>query len=361
MERTHAEKSTTGRLRRHLASLFNVREGRASFEEIRRRFVNGSRLDGPHLCILIVAMLIASIGLNTNSTEAIVGAMLICPLMGSVLAISYSVATLDRHTLGDALLGLAIQVAFCLATSTLYFVLTPLSYETNELLTNSTPTVWDVLIALAGGFAGGLGNSRNQEPTTLIAGVAVATALMPPLCAVGYYLSIRNIVQALSAFYEFALNVVFIAFAAEIVLLALRIPLCPAAAARADSERSVKRIRRTLIIATALFAVPCIFMTADMVRQAAATNDAATVSSMDTYETQLTAQELQAACPAVTEYHVGTEFVSGGDAPSQQVVATVEADRALTTGERQQIKNLIEIHVPQVKSINFIDGTDSES
>lgn len=112
MERTHAEKSTTGRLRRHLASLFNVREGRASFEEIRRRFVNGSRLDGPHLCILIVAMLIASIGLNTNSTEAIVGAMLICPLMGSVLAISYSVATLDRHTLGDALLGLAIQVAF---------------------------------------------------------------------------------------------------------------------------------------------------------------------------------------------------------------------------------------------------------
>ena len=184
---------------------------------------------------------------------------------------------------------------------------------------------------------------------------------MPPLCAVGYCLSIRNIVQALSAFYEFALNVVFIAFAAEIVLLALRIPLCPAAAARADSERSAKRIRRTLIIATALFAVPCIFMTADMVRQAAATNDAATVSSMDTYETQLTAQELQAVCPAVTEYRVGTEFVSGGDTPSQQVAATVEADRALTTGEKQQIKNLIEIHVPQVKSINFIDGTDSES
>jgi len=96
------KRSGMGAVRRAFKSLFNVREGRASYETIRKRFVNGSRLDGMHLCILIIAMLIASIGLNTDSTECIVGAMLICPLMGSVLAISYSVATVDRHLMRDA-------------------------------------------------------------------------------------------------------------------------------------------------------------------------------------------------------------------------------------------------------------------
>lgn len=188
-------------LARALSSVFNLRAGRASYQDIRRRFVNGSKLNGTHLCILIVAMLIASIGLNTDSTECIVGAMLICPLMGSVLAISYSVATADVRLLRDALVGLLIQVCICLATSTLYFVLSPLSGVTNELLANSNPTVWDILVALAGGFAGGLGNSRRQEPSTLIAGVAVATALMPPLCAAGYGIAVRDPARFASAFY----------------------------------------------------------------------------------------------------------------------------------------------------------------
>ncbi len=358
-ETAHEGRSSFSRLAKHVRGIFNVRQGRASFEEIRRRFVNGSRLDGTHICILIVAMLIASIGLNTNSTEAIVGAMLICPLMGSVLAISYSVATLDKHLLGDALLGLLIQVVFCLATSTLYFVLTPLSYETSELITNSTPTVWDLLIALAGGFAGGLGNSRNQEPTTLIAGVAVATALMPPLCAVGYYIAARNAIQALRAFYEFGLNVVFIAFAAELVLLALKVPLCPEEAAKADSAKDARNVRRSIIVATLIFAIPCILVSAEMVREAADTSDSATVSSMDTYDTGLTTQELQAVCPEVTEYRVGTEYVSDGSDVSQEVVATVKSRYVLSNDEKVRLTNLIKIHVPQVNTISFVvdDGT----
>lgn len=360
MAETEGGHASLGGLARHARRIFNVREGRASYEEIRRRFVNGSRLDGTHICILIVAMLIASIGLNTNSTEAIVGAMLICPLMGSVLAISYSVATMDRRLLGDAVLGLLVQVVFCLATSTLYFVVTPLSYETSELLTNSTPTVWDLLIALAGGFAGGLGNSRNQEPTTLIAGVAVATALMPPLCAVGYYLSARNAAQALRAFYEFGLNVVFIAFAAELVLLALRVPLCPAAAERADSAKAARSLKRSLAVATLIFAIPCILVTADMVREAAVTNDSATVGSMDTYDTALTTQELQAVCPQVTEYRVGTEYVSSGDGTAtQEVVASVKSRLLLTNDEKVRLTNLVKIHVPQVNAVSFVvdDGS----
>ena len=210
---------------RFLKRAFNIREGRAPYHVIRKRFVNGARLTGSHLCILIIAMLIASIALDIDSDIAIVGAMLICPLMGSVLAMAYGIATLDREITVEAIASLALQMAFCLVTSTLYIKLSPLGTTTAAILDNSTPTVWDLAVALAGGFAGGLGNSRDQEPATLIAGVAVATALMPPLCAAGYGIAIASGSLFLSALYEFGINVVFIALAAEAVLLLLRVPL----------------------------------------------------------------------------------------------------------------------------------------
>ena len=178
---------------RFLRRAFNIREGRAPYHVIRKRFVNGARLTGSHLCILIIAMLIASIGLDIDSDIAIVGAMLICPLMGSVLAMAYGIATLDREITVEAVASLALQMVFCLITSTLYFKLSPLGTTTAAIIDNSTPTVWDLAVALAGGFAGGLGNSRDQEPATLIAGVAVATALMPPLCAAGYGIALSLI------------------------------------------------------------------------------------------------------------------------------------------------------------------------
>ena len=210
---------------RFLKRAFNIREGRAPYHVIRKRFVNGARLTGSHLCILIIAMLIASIGLDIDSDIAIVGAMLICPLMGSVLAMAYGIATLDREITVEAIASLALQMVFCLVTSTLYFKLSPLGTTTAAIIDNSTPTVWDLAVALAGGFAGGLGNSRDQEPATLIAGVAVATALMPPLCAAGYGIAIASGSLFLSALYEFGINVIFIALAAEAVLLLLRVPL----------------------------------------------------------------------------------------------------------------------------------------
>ena len=148
---------------RFLKRAFNIREGRAPYHVIRKRFVNGARLTGSHLCILIIAMLIASIGLDIDSDIAIVGAMLICPLMGSVLAMAYGIATLDREITVEAVASLALQMAFCLVTSTLYFKLSPLGTTTAAIIDNSTPTVWDLTVALAGGFAGGLGNSRDAH------------------------------------------------------------------------------------------------------------------------------------------------------------------------------------------------------
>jgi len=358
------KRSGMGAVRRAFKSLFNVREGRASYETIRKRFVNGSRLDGMHLCILIIAMLIASIGLNTDSTECIVGAMLICPLMGSVLAISYSVATVDRHLMRDALLGLAIQVAICLTTSTLYFLISPLSTETNELLANSSPTIWNVLVALAGGFAGGLGNSRKQEPATIIAGVAVATALMPPLCASGYGIATRDLSRFLSALYEFALNVVFISFAAHLVLLALRVPLhrdinddgVVTAEEEVEARRLSRRMRLRLLLATILFAVPCVFVSANVVSQAMSENGGSIFATVDQYEAGLTTKELAVICPGLEEYRVGNVYVcdAGTGEMVQRVVATVKTADGLSSMEKSQVEALIRVHVADLDSVSFV-------
>lgn len=349
-------------LARALSSVFNLRAGRASYQDIRRRFVNGSKLSGTHLCILIVAMLIASIGLNTDSTECIVGAMLICPLMGSVLAISYSVATADVRLLRDALVGLLIQVCICLATSTLYFVLSPLSGVTNELLANSNPTVWDILVALAGGFAGGLGNSRRQEPSTLIAGVAVATALMPPLCAAGYGIAVRDPARFASAFYEFALNVVFIALAAEIVLLILCVPLhrevgpdgVVTLEEEVAEERLSRRMKRFILVATVVFMIPCVLATAGMVRQATGPGGSG-AQNVDEYQVDLTTRELSAVCPSLVEYRVGTEYVgeAGSRAATRRVVATVKTSSPLDATQRSRLRALIRVHVKNLDSVTF--------
>ncbi|MFR7671177.1 MAG: DUF389 domain-containing protein [Collinsella sp.] len=165
---------------RFLKQAFNIREGRAPYHVIRKRFVNGARLTGSHLCILIIAMLIASIGLDIDSDIAIVGAMLVCPLMGSVLAMAYGIATLDREIAVEAVASLALQMAFCLITSTLYFKLSPLGTTTAAIVDNSTPTVWTLPSRSRARLCGWPGQLARPEPATLIAGVAVATALMPP-------------------------------------------------------------------------------------------------------------------------------------------------------------------------------------
>ncbi len=293
---------------RFLKQAFNIREGRAPYHVIRKRFVNGARLTGSHLCILIIAMLIASIGLDIDSDIAIVGAMLICPLMGSVLAMAYGIATLDREIAVEAIAGLALQMVFCLITSTLYFKLSPLGTTTAAIIDNSTPTVWDLAVALAGGFAGGLGNSRDQEPATLIAGVAVATALMPPLCAAGYGIAIASGSLFLSALYEFGINVVFIALAAEAVLLLLRVPLkrdlngdgIVTAEENAEVDELSHKVRRRIIVGTVIFAIPCIVMTAGSIGSAQA-------GVQDGYGVTETTRELAAVLPGFKDYTVAVE------------------------------------------------------
>lgn len=366
-ERPMAQRAWRG-VQKFMRRTFNIRENRAPYHAIRKRFVNGARLTGTHLCILIVAMVIACIGLDTNSDIAIVGAMLICPLMGSVLAIAYGAATLDRALVRDALGGLLLQMVFCLITSTIYFAISPTSGMTPALADNSSPTVWDLVLALVGGFAGGLGNSRDQEPSTVIAGVAVATALMPPLCAAGYGLAAANFGLFLIALYEFGINVVFIALSAEVVLLLLRTPLKrdlndDGVVTEAEDElvrAESHKIRWRIMLGTAIFAIPCVILTGNTL----ATAEEQAAGATDYYGAAETARELAVVCPEFKNYSIGMEVsaqAQGGDGAerqsgAEQLVARVTTSEPLASRERTIAEELIRLDAPDVGRVEFSVG-----
>ena len=361
--RRHGERPALQRawrgVQKFVCRTFNIREGRAPYHVIRKRFVNGARLTGTHLCILIVAMIIACIGLDTDSDIAIVGAMLICPLMGSVLAIAYGVATVDRALMRDALGGLVLQMAFCLITSTIYFVLSPVAGMTPALVDNSGPTIWHLMLALVGGFAGGLGNSRDQEPATVISGVAVATALMPPLCAAGYGLAAANAGVFLGALYEFGINVVFIALSAAVVLLLLHTPLKrdlndDGVVTEAEDElvrAESHKIRWRIMLGTAIFAIPCVILTGNMLTTAE--EQAAGVT--DYYGAAETARELAVVCPGFQKYTVGMEVTNttDGNEDEPKLTARVTTKKELNAHERTTAEKLIRLDVPELDRVEF--------
>ena len=159
--------------------------------------------------ILMCAIFIASIGLNMNSTAVIIGAMLISPLMTPIVGLGFGLAIFDTRLIKQSLEVLFIQVLVSLLVSTLYFWISPLSYASSQLIARTSPTIWDVLIAIAGGIAGVIG-SRKKEANNIVPGVAIATALMPPICTAGYGLASGNVRFLFGALYLFSINCVFI-------------------------------------------------------------------------------------------------------------------------------------------------------
>ena len=189
-------------VRQTLQDSFNLRMDLASPEEIRADIEAGAKVKGTNMCILILAILIASIGLNMNSTAVIIGAMLISPLMGGIQAIGYGIAVNDLTASKKAAVGLVFQVIICILTSTIYFSLSPISNAHSEILARTSPSIWDVLIAVCGGLAGIIGITR-KEKSNVIPGVAIATALMPPLCTAGFGLATHNFRFFIGAMYLF--------------------------------------------------------------------------------------------------------------------------------------------------------------
>lgn len=188
--------------------------------------------------ILICSIFIASIGLNLNSAAVVIGAMLISPLMGPILAIGLSVGTNDWDMLKRALKNFGVMVFVGLITSTIYFFITPLHEAQPELLARTKPTFLDALIAIFGGLAGIIGVSRRNRGN-VIPGVAIATALMPPLCTAGYGLANGEWAFFLGAFYLFTLNSIFIAGSTFIIVRYLKFPLV--SFINAETEKRVKR------------------------------------------------------------------------------------------------------------------------
>ncbi|NND88645.1 MAG: DUF389 domain-containing protein, partial [Flavobacteriaceae bacterium] len=175
--------------------------------------------------ILIFSIFVASIGLNVSSTAVVIGAMLISPLMGPIVGIGLAVAINDIDTLKRSLINLGVMVVLSVLTATLYFWISPLTEETPELLARTYPTILDVLVAIFGGLGLIVAKTKSGTIASVIFGVAIATALMPPLCTVGYGLAIGNIKYAGGAMYLFSINAVFIALATFIVSKILRFPL----------------------------------------------------------------------------------------------------------------------------------------
>ncbi len=220
---------------------------------------------GTNLWALILAILVASIGLNVNSTAVIIGAMLISPLMGPITGAGLALGIYDVGLLRRSLANLALMTVISLGVSTAYFWISPLGATTSELLARTTPTFYDVLIALLGGSALMVGVSRKNRSSNILAGVAIATALMPPLCTAGYGLASHNVSIFAGAFYLYLINSVFIGLATYLFSKALKLRVFTQ---NQDNERRIKRLHVALTaVAIVVFITPSIFVAYDVVRE----------------------------------------------------------------------------------------------
>jgi len=200
--------------------------------------------------ILICSIFVASVGLNANSTAVVIGAMLISPLMGPILGIGLSIAINDIDTLRKSLINLATMLVLSLLTAFLFFYLFPLSQDNSELLGRVKPDIRDVLIAFFGGLALIIARTKKGTVASVIFGVAIATALMPPLCTAGYGLSQGNFDYFFGAMYLFTINTIFIALATFLVLKILRFPMLKYA--NSQRRKNIARIATLLALAAML-------------------------------------------------------------------------------------------------------------
>ena len=204
--------------------------------------------------ILVCSIFVASVGLNADSTAVVIGAMLISPLMGPILGVGLSIAINDIDTLRKSLINLATMIVLSLLTAFLFFWLFPLSAETSELLGRTRPDIRDVLIAFFGGLALIIARTKKGTIASVIFGVAIATALMPPLCTAGYGLAEGNWSYFGGAMYLFTINTIFIALATFLVLKILRFPMLKYA-----NSAKRKRISRVAMLVAIVVMIPAIW------------------------------------------------------------------------------------------------------
>lgn len=243
----------TFKLVRDVVHYFNLDSELDDFEKVHDNILKDSVFKGTNLWILVFAIIVASVGLNMNSTAVIIGAMLISPLMGPINAMGYSIATYNFPLFRLSFKNFSFAVAASLLASTFYFILSPISTAHSELLARTSPTIYDVLIALFGGMAGIVATSSRQKGN-VIPGVAIATALMPPLCTAGYGLSSGQFDFFFGAIYLFTINTVFIALSSIIISQILKFPIITLV-----DESQKKRINNLISLVIAIVLLPSIY------------------------------------------------------------------------------------------------------
>ncbi len=250
------------RIGEFLQDRFSLEEDREDEAGVIQSISRGIEFKGISLWTLIFAIFIASIGLNVNSTAVIIGAMLISPLMGPIMGIGLGVGINDLTMIGRALKNLGLAVFISLLTSTAYFLISPLHIAQSELLSRTSPSVWDAFIAFFGGLAGIVAGSSRDKVTNVIPGVAIATALMPPLCTAGYGLSTGNLYYFAGAFYLFLINSVCISLATLIMVRFLGYHQ-----KEYPTPEIERRVRSTIWMAVLVVVVPSSYLGAQLVRK----------------------------------------------------------------------------------------------
>lgn len=323
-------------LRESLRHYFDLRPDKASEADTIARIKADAAFRGANLWVLIFAIFVASLGLNVNSTAVIIGAMLISPLMGPIVGMGLAVGINDLELLKSSLKNYAVAALVSVITATVYFLLSPFKEAQSELLARTAPTLYDVMIAFFGGAAGIVAIATGGKGN-VIPGVAIATALMPPLCTAGYGLATGQWMFFLGAFYLFFINTVFIATATFLGVRFMRFSWNQDISA----EKS-RKARRALVMIVVLTMVPAGIMTFDLVRK----------SLFNQSVSYFVEQELA---------WTGTQVISQQVDRDQKILRVaiigreVEEEQISAAEQRLPEYNLADYH------LNVIQGTQSDS
>ncbi len=256
---------------------FRLNEEKEDYNAVIENIDKGVVFRGTNLWVLIFAIFVASLGLNVNSTAVIIGAMLISPLMGPIIGIGAGLAVNDLPLLRKAFSNYLFAAGVALATSTLYFLISPLNDAHSEILARTSPNIYDVLIALFGGLAGIMAVASRQKGN-VIPGVAIATALMPPLCTAGYGLATFQLSFFFGSFYLFFINTVFIALATLLTMRFLKFPLH-----HHSDPKLEKRNQRVVWVLTIVTILPSLYFGYDVVMKERFNKEAARFIAVESH------------------------------------------------------------------------------
>ncbi len=325
---------TVDRFVRELKYYMNPRTDMNGEAETIAQIKSGIEFRGSNLWVLIFAILVASLGLNINSTAVIIGAMLISPLMGPILGMGLGFGINDQKLLRESFKSYLIAVGISVVTATLYFWISPISTAQSELLSRTNPTIYDVMIAFFGGAAGIVGVCTKGKDN-VITGVAIATALMPPLCTAGYGIATLNARFFLGAFYLFIINTVFICLATALGVRVMKF-------SRNEGAERSRKVRNATSIILVIILIPATLLTINIIRKSVQEGNASHFvnEQLASDRTRILSTQVDSENKIIQVLAIGAEI-------SQKDIKIAE--------ERLKDYNL------ENYSLNLIQGTQSDS